>query len=226
MEKNYWKLATIAMGSILLVAMILFCIPGFVVLMTTPHIIAVDTESQWIGFWGNYLGALMGGVLSGLVAIFVMNGTLKSGKRERKQDEINNFVNWIIEQTSEIMECIESLIYCGTEYMAYDELSVELLQKLHEKKRKARVAVLSINSYMEIRKKDSIFQGENLEELCTLSDDLFDELVKYSLFVTKKGERNSEEIKNANKKIFDMTNNLCEKSLKYSKYLVEKKSSL
>lgn len=44
---------------------VLAIVPGFVVLVTTLHIINVDTNSQWISFWGNYLGAITGGALSG-----------------------------------------------------------------------------------------------------------------------------------------------------------------
>ena len=64
---------------------VLAIVSGFVVLVTTLHIINVDTNSQWISFWGNYLGAITGGALSGGFAIYVMLNTIKNSRADQRK---------------------------------------------------------------------------------------------------------------------------------------------
>lgn len=51
----------------------------------------INVDSQWIGFWGNYIGAIIGGLFSGVVAIYVMKHSLEQEKREQGMREKISF---------------------------------------------------------------------------------------------------------------------------------------
>ena len=44
------------------IAIALLVIPGFVAFATTLDFININTENQWIGFWGSYFGGILGSV--------------------------------------------------------------------------------------------------------------------------------------------------------------------
>ena len=72
MYNDLWKKIIIALMAFIGIQIVLVIIPGFVILLTTPNIINVNTESQWISFWGNYFGGLIGAITSlGVVRLTV-----------------------------------------------------------------------------------------------------------------------------------------------------------
>lgn len=71
---------------------------GIVVLVVIPYIIAkmhsftwiiTDTDNEWIGFWGGYLGSILGGAIT----LFVLGKTLSEEKKARKREEKIKFFN-------------------------------------------------------------------------------------------------------------------------------------
>lgn len=81
---NVWKKCIVVLGIILIIIMVLCVVPICVGVVTTAQLLNVNTESQWIGFWGNYLGAFIGGTISGCITLFVMIKTFEDGKKERR----------------------------------------------------------------------------------------------------------------------------------------------
>lgn len=68
----------------LLVILVLVGVPLIVVVMVKYRWIITDTTNEWIGFWGGYLGALIGGALT-LVGVII---TIKNEEKVRKENEI------------------------------------------------------------------------------------------------------------------------------------------
>ena len=65
------------------IAIALLVIPGFVAFATTLDFININTENQWIGFWGSYFGGILGSVAT----IAGVRLTMKEEQRKRKEEE-------------------------------------------------------------------------------------------------------------------------------------------
>ena len=86
MYNDLWKKIIIALMAFIGIQIVLVIIPGFVILLTTPNIINVNTESQWISFWGNYFGGLIGAITSlGVVRLTVYFENKKEDKKNKKK---------------------------------------------------------------------------------------------------------------------------------------------
>jgi len=69
------------MATYILIAIFVFIfIPLGIAFLVSFDFINTDTSNEWIGFWGGYLGAIIGG----LITLFVMKKSLDSGKEERR----------------------------------------------------------------------------------------------------------------------------------------------
>ncbi len=79
--KKYWK--DILLGFIGVIVII----PIGVALMMNIELITTETSNEWIGFWGGYLGAIIG--VAG--AIWVMYRTLAQEKENEKRKEKREF---------------------------------------------------------------------------------------------------------------------------------------
>lgn len=86
MEK-YWK--EILLGGIA----VLVIVPLAVACMLNFRFICTDTTNEWIGFWGGYLGSVIGG----LITLFVLRETLKDNKMSQIRQEKVDFCNYISE---------------------------------------------------------------------------------------------------------------------------------
>ena len=60
--------------SLILLCLILVAIPSIVILLTSISLIPADCDNAWIGFWGSYLGAIVGGVIT----LYVLQKTIKA----------------------------------------------------------------------------------------------------------------------------------------------------
>lgn len=65
------------------IAIALLVIPGFVAFATMLDFININTENQWIGFWGSYFGGILGSVAT----IAGVRLTMKEEQRKRKEEE-------------------------------------------------------------------------------------------------------------------------------------------
>ena len=145
-------------------------VPVLVILVTTPNILDVNTESQWISFWGNYLGALTGGVLGIAGAVFVLKETLKDNSRERERAEVLSFCNYLVRKSSEGLQEYQSCLYKLIEYRNKDkselysvdmkmQLYNEFLSMLHS----GRIDFNELQRNLEIRGGIAIYQTTSFE---------------------------------------------------------------
>lgn len=58
MYNDLWKKIIIALTAFIGIQIVLVIIPGFVILLTTPNIINVNTESQWINYLKKFMYAM------------------------------------------------------------------------------------------------------------------------------------------------------------------------
>lgn len=73
--KWYW----IIIGIAVVVAIIPFCVTLAVSLNVLKY---VDTDNQWIGFWGNYFGGIVGAIIT----VLVFKWTIKNNRFERNEE--------------------------------------------------------------------------------------------------------------------------------------------
>lgn len=66
------------------ITIVFLVIPGFVAFATTLDFININTENQWIGFWGSYFGGILGSVAT----IAGVRLTLKEEQRKRREEEV------------------------------------------------------------------------------------------------------------------------------------------
>ena len=78
--KKYWK--EILLGLIV----VLLIIPLGIAFLLRFEFIITDTSSGWIGFWGSYLG----GIVGGLITLYVMFRTLKENREleDRRYEDL------------------------------------------------------------------------------------------------------------------------------------------
>ena len=69
------------------------------------RLINTDTTNEWIGFWGGYLGSILGGVIT----LYVMWKTLQTEKSNKEREERINYFNNIIHLWAELSEAINEV---------------------------------------------------------------------------------------------------------------------
>lgn len=99
--KKYWKEIILGLMFVLLV------IPLGIAFLLRFNFIITDTSSGWIGFWGSYLG----GIVGGLITLYVLFRTLKENKELQRKEHRIAFCNEICRLSGEICgeinrECI------------------------------------------------------------------------------------------------------------------------
>lgn len=77
-------------GIISIVFIIIPIAMGLIISIDGP--VWLETENEWIGFWGGYAGAILGG----LITLFVMWRTIKSSEEILKIDKKQNFVDELL----------------------------------------------------------------------------------------------------------------------------------
>lgn len=94
--KKYWK--EILLGLIV----VLLIIPLGIAFLLRFEFIITDTSSGWIGFWGSYLG----GIVGGLITLYVMFRTLKENRELQRKEHRIAFCNEICKLSGEICGAI------------------------------------------------------------------------------------------------------------------------
>lgn len=108
--KKYWK------EFLLWTIMVVFIIPlGLAFLLRFDFIITV-VSSDWIGFWGSYLG----GIIGGMVTLFVLFKTLQDNRELQRKEQRISFCNEICRLSGELCgevnrECMYILKYMDKE---------------------------------------------------------------------------------------------------------------
>lgn len=96
--KKYWK--EILLGMII----VLIMIPLGLAFLLRFEFVITDTSSGWIGFWGSYLG----GIVGGLITLYVLFRTLKENRELQKKEHRIAFCNEICKLSGEICAAINS----------------------------------------------------------------------------------------------------------------------
>lgn len=79
---------------VLITAIIIITIPIVVGIgVSLPIFQNIENSNDWIGFWGGYLGAILGG----LVTLYVLWSTVNNNEKARRRDEKIHFFEKIIE---------------------------------------------------------------------------------------------------------------------------------
>lgn len=94
--KKYWK--EILLGTMT----ILIIVPLVIAFMLRFKFIMTDASNGWIGFWGSYLGAIFGG----LITLFVLYKTLKENHKSQKKEHKINFCNELCRLSGKICGAI------------------------------------------------------------------------------------------------------------------------
>lgn len=90
MDKNWLKRhwMNVLVGGIFIFVLI----PLGVAFLLNFRFIITDTTNEWIGFWGGYLGSIIGG----MITLYVMYVTICNENKAKKREEKIQFFNQII----------------------------------------------------------------------------------------------------------------------------------
>lgn len=176
MKIDFGKLAF----CILIGTLVICGVPFFVGIITTVAVIDFNTESQWIGFWGNYLGALIGGIVSGGIAIYVMTKTFANERNDQKRNKLLEISSVLIEKDANIQDQIEAAMISSTTYVGMEidgQNSRDELVEFIKMQRMAKTSVYEIYALVGAIKGNSLDKDDILEkiynesiELCGLID--------------------------------------------------------
>lgn len=172
---------------------IFIIIPLFIAFILSFRFICTDTSNEWIGFWGSYLGSVLGG----LITLFVLYQTLKENRLSQLRREKIDFCNYISELVGKLCRKInEKDIYI----LRY----VELEKEVGGNKKDVYNALLVQNEAFEILQiltsqlisKIGNTEYKQTEELMDKIDELCASAVNYEL----KFNYNKDEIKDLQNK--------------------------
>lgn len=113
MDKNKIKKVIV----IILLFLIIPIVTG--VIVSVPSFSNLKTNNDWIGFWGSYFGAVLGGVIT----LLVMRTTLMNSKDMQHRDQKRQLCDHIAELSSEF--CIELMAYRSKWNMLYKQAQGE-----------------------------------------------------------------------------------------------------
>ena len=209
MHNSSWKKIIIALMVFAGIMIVLGIVPGFVALVTTPNIINVNTESQWISFWGYYLGAITGGALSGGFAIYVMLNTIKNSRADQRRHDVLEFMKYLSEKSSEIFTNTEDLLYIAHECIAKrsgGDINIEKENQFLKSAHSIRNLCYTLHIQMGARKTETELKKEDYEKLYTEYSELFALLSEYEKMVLS--VRKLADIGEIDKKIADLINEM------------------
>ncbi|WP_143322550.1 hypothetical protein [Clostridium sp. HBUAS56010] len=90
-----------------LIAILVFAfIPMGIAFLVSFNFINTDTSNEWIGFWGGYLGSIIGGAIT----LYVLFKTLLDGKKLQKREEKLKYCDQIVEVTAEYNRKVSLLL--------------------------------------------------------------------------------------------------------------------
>lgn len=169
-EKHYKICIIIAF--LLSPVIVAFCVSSY--WLPWPEI---ESHNDWIGFWGSYLGTIIGGAIT----LIVLWRTIESNKKEREAEEKREFFNKLLEDAT-YLDMLPKRIMRFLLYQDWNQYYSDLI----EYNRKA----LEIQLRIEIEKEKNIYNGT--EELIKK---LEDNLKATDSLLEKQDLKNDEEIK-------------------------------
>lgn len=219
MKKN-WK--EILLWGIILIVII----PLIMAYLLSFRLIITDTTNEWIGFWGGYLGALFGGIIT-LYVMYKTNElsrehielTLENEKYLEKRREKIDFSNYVIEKMASITANVEESAFNACECKDTDKITNEL-RTFSKQIRITRSTVFELYMHFEVIKEENDYFPQTAIKISEILLKLYVELDEYHIKKLKNESYNE-------KKLFDMVNNIDNMIESYIKNLlkVENKNS-
>lgn len=85
---------------------LIICFIGFLIVMpliisigvSLPILENVVVDNDWIGFWGSYMGSVLGGIIT----LYVLWNTIRSSEQARQRDEKIQFFDKVVELYSQL----------------------------------------------------------------------------------------------------------------------------
>jgi hypothetical protein len=139
-------------------------IPSATYALSTIPVLPMGGNNDWAGFWGGYLGAIVGGVITLYVMFKSFQDSRENQERvleierlkEIKKEKIQ-FCNYIVEQFAILKENTNWLIAETVEYTKTGDL--EIRNRARESNRKEMRIESIISIQLSIREKDSNYFG-------------------------------------------------------------------
>ena len=228
--RNVWsKISAVVLGSLI----IFIIVPLIVAIVTTAHVIDVNTESQWIGFCGNYLGALIGGAISGSITLYVLfrtlednkktlETTLQNGRNIQEHNEKLKFCNMLTEKNSKVMPGIVDVIYKAHHYVLLE--SMEYLFAFSSQLRAIEGELVSLIMQVEVVEEEMEYTPEKAKNFVAKVEKLRNEISEYyKLVMIVQGENKETKLEENEKKIELLANEMTEELIQYQRLLLQEK---
>lgn len=135
------------------------------VCISTPIFINITGGVNWLGFWGSYLGAVLGGCIT----VIVFWGTIQENKNKDLREEKRNLFDKLISDAANIRELQERISFTSNSNPKHDDLVYELNSKVLEVKMRLELAEMK-GIYVNARKPiklldDMMSKVEEMQEL-------------------------------------------------------------
>lgn len=149
--------------ALLLIVIIFIIVPlGVNYLISRPAFSNINND--WLGFWGSYIGSVMGA----FVAMYVLVRTLNDNKKSQIRKEIVEFCNLITEKSSKFAQKYEETIYMAVKYLGVREYEASLPEKVYEMymqfietHHSAKALLYELEAHLTIRKDIEMFKTAN-----------------------------------------------------------------
>lgn len=215
-KKKYWIIGICLLGVLV--------IPIILVEVSLVLDEKVDMNVDWLVFLSDYIGTILAGILSAIVALVICNITINNDKKREEKKEVLTTLDKILEVNAVMFERIEATAYNGIHCVETQENTSDDIVKMKrflESKRLARTSALEIYVKLEVSKDHGYYKTDNVEDLYNKIKTIYELLEEYSGEVIKAKEYN-ETLVEQHKKLFDLANDFMEELQKYVKCVHKK----
>lgn len=146
---------------VMIVSLIILTPIVLAVCISTPIFVNVAGGVNWLGFWGSYLGAVLGGGIT----VIVFWGTIEENKSRDRREEKRHLFEILISDAAHIGELQERLSSTPCNCSTHDDLVYELNTK-----------VLEVKMRLELAGQKGIYT--NTSQPIKLLDDMMDQVKK------------------------------------------------
>lgn len=143
-------------------------------------------SSEWIGFFGSYIGTIIGS----LVTICVLMTTLNDSKDARDKKEVIEFCNYMVEKSAILARKYEETIYAANTYLAYcsvkkefSDKELDLYMEFVSVHHLAKAIMYEIDKHLNIRKDIEIFKTTSMPKVLQLSNNAYNAISDYEIGV-------------------------------------------
>lgn len=109
--------------------------------VTKPAPINVETDNDWIGFLGDYIGGIFSAFVGGIVAYYISKSQID---RQKAKDFDDRIINLKIDRIPSIVDAVNSIKYLLVQERSYFQVVFEVLEKNDRLARKMEVNELRL----------------------------------------------------------------------------------